>query len=195
MPDWEGTITSSWGDNLKYPTQTVAGHTGDRRSALERLARQRCFQRECKAAVSMLLSLSNFFILCVPKADHPVQIQTEIPTPGIQPLLLKQFSMSLGYISSAQLPTRPLSLPPPTLLPLANREAIEKKAMDLQLPACPKMGSIVKDVTGRLCPSPVVLCIFPNDPAANDGNRLAGFAFNSNQLQKGVFYKEEIFLW
>ena len=37
---------------LSYPTQTVAGPTGDRHSALEMLARQRCSQMEWEAAVS-----------------------------------------------------------------------------------------------------------------------------------------------
>lgn len=56
----------------------------------------------------------------------------------------------------------PLSLLPPALFPLAEREDREKKAIDLQLPACPKMGSIVKDITEGVCPSPVVLCMLPS---------------------------------
>lgn len=86
----------------------------------------------------MLLSGSNFFI--VPNADHPVQIQAEIPTPGTWPLLLKQFSMSLGDVPNAQCPDWPLGLLPPTLLPLAEREAKEKKAMDLSYLLAQKRG-------------------------------------------------------
>lgn len=85
-----------------------------------------------------MLSGSNFFI--VPNADHPVQIQREIPTPGTWPLLLKQFSMSLGDVPNAQCPDWPLSLLPPTLLPLAEREAKEKKAMDLSYLLAQKRG-------------------------------------------------------
>lgn len=44
---------------------------------------------------------SNFFIMPMARADHQVQIQKEIPTPGIWPLLLKQLAMSLGYIPNA----------------------------------------------------------------------------------------------
>lgn len=140
----------------------------------------------------MLLSCSNIFTVSIPNADHLVQIQTEIPTPGIWPLLLKQFSMSLGYIPNAQCPAWPLSLlPPTTLLPLAEREVREKTAVDLQLPACPKMGSIIKDITERVCPSPVVFCMFPSDAAASDGKRLAVFALNSNQLQKHIIYRRD----
>lgn len=110
--------------------------------------------QECKAAdLMLLLSCSSFFI--VPNADHPVQIQAEIPAPGTWPLLLKQFAMNLGDFPNAQCPAWPLSLLPPTSLPLAEREDKEKKAMDLQLPACPKMESIVKDITKGVCSSTV----------------------------------------
>lgn len=53
------------------------------------------------------------------------------------------------------------------------------------------MGSIVKDITDRACPSPVVLCIFLSDAAASDGKRLAVFALNSNQLRKHIRYRRD----
>lgn len=88
----------------------------------------------------MLLSCSNIFTVSIPNADHLVQIQTEIPTPGIWPLLLKQFSMSLGCIPNAQCPAWPLRVLPPTLLPLAERKAREKKAMTFSYLLAQKWG-------------------------------------------------------
>lgn len=40
-------------------------------------------------------------------------------------------------------------------------------------------------------PSPIVLCVFPNDPADRDGSRFPAFALTSKQLQRDVLSRRE----
>lgn len=63
--------------------------------------------------------------------------------------------------------------------------------MELQLPTCLKMGSTVRDATEKVYPSPAVLCMFLNDPADSDGDRIPVFSLNSKQLQRDVLYRKE----
>lgn len=65
-----------------------------------------------------------------------------------------------------------------------------KKAMEPQVPTRPKMDSMVRDATQEVYPSPVVLCMFPNEPADGDRDRLPVFALSSEQLQK-MYYIEK----
>lgn len=137
----------------------------------------------------MLLSHSNFFIVPSPSADHPIQIQTEIPTPGIWPL---QFPWVWGISQMLNV----LLGHPSTTYPASTcwKRSYRQKHNGPSAVCWPKNGVNSQRYHRKSLSFSCCACMISSDAAASDGKRLAVLALNSNQPQK-TLYKEETLAW